>query len=554
MSMHRPPPYLPIRTLGIQTRIIGLVILIVACVLFLSSYLDSTLSEQAFEKDLRDQTISLAQELAAGLAVQQIIRAPEVLNKELQAATKLRKNLHSIEVFLAGVQGPALAASTLGPSQAVLKAEVWDGILEGRVLTVLERFQGTRLWKITAPITLQGNIVGAIQVRSSLATAERLAARERYQSLSIMTAASVFIIAGLGWYLQHYVSRPILTLVQTMAQAEAGDLGAAAQIARHDELGRLAASFNRMLRKIQQGYEDKVGLMSRIENFNRELQAEVERATHELAARHEELRQAHTQFFELQRQLNRTERLATAGQWAAMMAHDVSAPLNAISGHAQLLLQRSDLDAEAADHLKIIEGQIARAVEVLQTLLTAAAPAAPVLKPIDANQLVQGLLHLLSPVLARQQVVASVAFAADLPAIIGDATQLQQVLLNCLVNALDAMPTGGRLRVTTQREPLADRGQDDDDQQRWTTAVSHPPQGTGSDYVAIAIADTGVGIASGDLQRIFEPFFTTKTQGTGTGLGLSICKRIVKAHGGHIEVESRVGRGTTLRLMLPHCG
>src|SRR5262245_51532973 len=140
MSMHRPPPYLPIRALGIQTRIICLVILIVACVLFLSSYLDSTLSEQAFEKDLRDQTISLAQELAAGLAVQQIIRAPEVLNKEIQAATKLRKNLHSIEVFLAGVQGPALAASTPGPSQAVLKAEVWDGILEGRVLTALERF------------------------------------------------------------------------------------------------------------------------------------------------------------------------------------------------------------------------------------------------------------------------------------------------------------------------------------------------------------------------------------------------------------------------------
>jgi HAMP domain-containing protein len=105
-----------------------------------------------------------------------------------------------------------------------------------------------------------------------------------------MTVASMFIVAGLGWYLQHHVSRPIQTLVQNMAQAEAGDLAATAQIARHDELGRLAASFNRMLRKIQQGYEEKAGLMARIENFNRELQAEVERATHELAARHEELR------------------------------------------------------------------------------------------------------------------------------------------------------------------------------------------------------------------------------------------------------------------------
>jgi two-component system, NtrC family, sensor kinase len=549
MAMNQHPYHMQFRALGLQTKIICLVIFIVACVLFLSSYLDSKLSEQAFEKDIRDQTVSLAQELAAGIAVQQMIEAPDVLNKEIETIKRLRKNLQSLEVFLSSPQGPALAASTSRSSGAVLEPE-WNGISQGRVSISLERFQGTRVWRVAAPIRLRDEIVGAIRVRSSLETADRLAARERHQSLSIMTAASVFIVAGLGWYLQHHVSRPIQTLVQTMAQAEAGDLGAAAQIARQDELGRLAGSFNRMLRKIQQGYEDKVGLMARIENFNRELQAEVERATHELAVRHEELRQAHTQFFELQRQLNRTERLAMAGQWAAMMAHDVSAPLNAISGHAQLLLQRSNLDAEATDRLKIIEGQIARVVEVLQTLLTASAPAALMLKPIDTNQLVQGLLNLLAPVLSRKQVTASTVYAADLPAILGDAAQLQQVLLNCLVNALDAMPNGGILRIMTQQG--SDRSRSEvDDHDRSTMVVGHPPRSTGGDYVAIAISDTGVGIAAEDLRRIFEPFFTTKVQGTGTGLGLSICTRIVKAHGGYIEVKSRVGTGTTFRIMLP---
>jgi signal transduction histidine kinase len=290
--------------------------------------------------------------------------------------------------------------------------------------------------------------------------------------------------------------------------------------------------------------------MTRVENFNRELQAEVERATHELAARHEELRQAHTQFFELQRQLNRTERLAMAGQWAAMMAHDVSSPLNAISGHAQLLLQRSDLGAEVTDRLKIIEVQIARVVEVLQTLLTASAPAELTLKPIDPNQLVEGLLNLLAPILSRKQVTPSTAFAAGLPAIIGDAAQLQQVLLNCLVNALDAMPNGGSLRITTQRSTERYRSAVGD-QTRCTLVVGHSPERTGCDYIAIDISDTGVGIPAGDLQQIFEPFFTTKMHGTGTGLGLSICRRIVKAHGGFIEVESRVGTGTTFRIMLP---
>jgi two-component system, NtrC family, sensor kinase len=550
MTMNLQRRHMPIRALGLQSKIICLVILMVACVLFLSSYLDSKLSEQAFEKDLRDQSVNLAQELAAGIAVQQILGAPDVLNKEIETFQRLRRHLLGLEVFLSGPQGPVLAASTLGSSRSVPEPEVWDEIREGRVSTSMERFQKTRIWKVTAPIRLQQEIVGAIRVRSSLANAQRLAARERRQSFAIMTAASVFIIAGLGWYLQHHVSQPIQTLVQTMAQAEAGDLGAAVQIARHDELGRLAASFNRMLRKIHQGYEDKVKLMARIENFNRELQAEVERATHELAARHEELRQAHTQFFELQRQLNRTERLAMAGQWAAMMAHDVSSPLNAISGHAQLLLQRSDLDAEVTDRLKIIEVQIARVVEVLQTLLTASAPAELTLKPIDPNQLVQGLLNLLAPVLSRKQVTPSTVLAADLPAIIGDAAQLQQVLLNCLVNALDAMPNGGSLRITTQWGTERYRSEVDD-QTRCTIVVGQRPERTGCDYIAIAISDTGMGIATEDLQHIFEPFFTTKMRGTGTGLGLSICKRIVKAHGGHIEVESRVGTGTTLRIMLP---
>jgi signal transduction histidine kinase len=335
-----------------------------------------------------------------------------------------------------------------------------------------------------------------------------------------------------------------------MAQAEAGDLGAAAQTARHDELGRLAASFNRMLRKIQADYEDKVELMARIENFNLELQAEVERATHELAARHEELRQTHAQFFELQRQHRRTERLAMAGQLAAMLAHDVSVPLNAISGHAQLLLLRSDLDAEAIDRLKIIEAQIARVVEVLQTLLTTSAPAEPVFKAVEVNDLMQELLNLLAPVLSRQQVIVTTAFGADLPAIIGDASQLQQVLLNCLVNGLDAMPNGGILRLATQLDTYR-HGSEIGDPDRFATVVGHRSLSAGCDRIVICISDTGVGIAPEDLDRIFEPFFTTKAHGTGTGLGLSISKRIVEAHGGVIEVESRVGAGTTFRIVLP---
>jgi signal transduction histidine kinase len=538
------------RSLSLQTRIIGLVILIVALVLFLSSYLDSTLSERAFQKDLRDQTVRLAGELAMSIGVRRVIEAPDVLTKELEQFKATRKHLLSLDVFLLTPQGPVLTASTSGSSQMVPGPTVWSRVQQGRMATSLQGTHRPRAWEITAPIRVHGEIVGATRVRSSLENADRLAARERRQSLTIMTAASVLIVGGLGWYLQRHVSQPIHTLVQSMAQAESGDLSAEAKIARHDELGRLAASFNRMLRKIHEGYEEKVKLMARIENFNRELQAEVERATDELAARHEELRQAHAQFFEVQRHLNRTERLAMAGQLAAMMAHDISTPLNSISGHAQLLLQRSDLDAEAIDRLKIIEAQIARVVEVLQTLLTASAPSEPMFKPVDANQLVQGLLELIAPILPRKRVIVSTAFDRDLPAIVGDAAQLQQVVLNGLVNALDAMPNGGVLRLATQRatdlQP-AELGEP----HHLPAARGHQFLSTDGGWLVISISDTGMGIAPKDLHRIFEPFFTTKASGQGSGLGLSICRRIVEAHRGHIEVESRVGAGTTFRIFLP---
>lgn len=156
----------------------------------------------------------------------------------------------------------------------------------------------------------------------------------------------------------------------------------------------------------------------------------------------------------------------------------------------------------------------------------------------------QGLLDLMAPVLSRKDVAVSTTFDPDLPSVVGDPGQLQQVFLNLVANALDAMPDGGSLRVMTRRasgdQCLRDGGQ----------LGSRAVDGDAG-FVELCVADTGKGIPPQYVERIFEPFFTTKDIGKGTGLGLSICRRLVEAHGGMIQVAGRVGAGTSFSVVLP---
>jgi len=167
-----------------------------------------------------------------------------------------------------------------------------------------------------------------------------------------------------------------------------------------------------------------------------------------------------------------------------------------------------------------------------------------VLKPVEINQLMAGLLDLMAPVLSRKGVAVSTAFDPDIPSVVGDPGQLQQVFLNLVANALDAMPDGGSLRVMTRRVG-GDQSLSDGEQ-----LESRAVDGD-ADFFELRVADTGKGIPPQYVDRIFEPFFTTKDIGKGTGLGLSICRRLVEAHGGMIQVSSRVGAGTSFSVVLP---
>ncbi|HEV2435502.1 MAG TPA: ATP-binding protein [Verrucomicrobiae bacterium] len=244
-----------------------------------------------------------------------------------------------------------------------------------------------------------------------------------------------------------------------------------------------------------------------------------------------------------------SERVQALTLLAASVAHEIGNPLNALHIHLQLMereLKKAGREPRAEgreskaagpgpgsrsatpdlrrleQYLDVAKGEINRLDYIITQFLQAIRPVAPQLKPASLNEVVEKTLDLLQPELGNRGLNVKTKLARRLPAAPLDATQMQQVLVNLVKNAMQAMTRGGTLTLQT---------------------------GEGADGVWVSVADTGGGIPEEQINRIFEPFYTTKKR--GTGLGLMIVQRIVRAHGGRIELESHPGRGTTFRVWLP---
>jgi signal transduction histidine kinase len=224
----------------------------------------------------------------------------------------------------------------------------------------------------------------------------------------------------------------------------------------------------------------------------------------------------------------RAERLAALGTLAAGLAHELNNPIGIISSRIELMLldaAATGLPESLAEDLRVIHRHAQRVARIAQGLLSFARNAPMQRGPVDLNQLIRDTVMLAERQFTRDGVAVDVALAGALPAIEGDPTALQQVILNLVINARDAIDGPGTVRIETA-----------------------PLDGPGAG-VRLAVSDTGRGIAREDLPRIFDPFFTTKAR--GSGLGLSITHGIVREHGGAIDVESQPGRGTRFVITLP---
>ncbi len=269
----------------------------------------------------------------------------------------------------------------------------------------------------------------------------------------------------------------------------------------------------------------------------------------------------------LETQLIQSDRLAALGQLAAGVAHEINTPLTLISGYTEILAGAIGADSPGASYLKTIAEEADRIAEIVRSLLSFARPGTTPSGKCRVNEAVERTLKIFGGQMAHKGVEVRLDLDRTDPEAAIDAGELQQVLLNMVLNAIQAMPDGGLLAISTRvcERPAADnfgtvtQGAGRNGRaivvgggQRGASAGGAASPGAGR-AVEIVITDTGCGIPEENLSRIFDPFFTTKEMGKGTGLGLSVSFGIVEKHGGSIKVESEVGKGTTFTITLPSC-
>ncbi|WP_437912824.1 ATP-binding protein [Sorangium sp. So ce302] len=358
-----------------------------------------------------------------------------------------------------------------------------------------------------APVGVEPERVGAIEISESLEE------EEAYVQASVVnTVATIITLAALSGLLamtfgQVLVGRPTRRLVDKARRIGEGDLGGPLLLPQRDELGRIAHEINAMCEHLAEARE---------------------RAGRETTARIAALEQ-----------LRHADRLTTVGKLASGLAHELGTPLNVVGGRAKMIA-RGLPQEEAAESARIIAEQADRMTKIIRQLLDFARRRVAQKAPADLAHIARQTLALLEPLARKRSVTLRLDEASGGAARAEvDSGQMQQVLTNLIMNGMQSMKRGGELTVRVEHArvcPPADHG------------------GAEGEHVAVRVTDGGEGVAPENILRIFEPFFTTKDVGEGTGLGLSVSYGIVREHGGWIDVESELGKGSTFTVYLPPSG
>jgi two-component system NtrC family sensor kinase len=378
-----------------------------------------------------------------------------------------------------------------------------------RVLAVVTPFQNEPGCAACHAHPATKNVLGVLDVGFSLGEVDRDLTAFRSANLAVTAALALLLVAFLWMFVRRQVLRPVEALLDGTRHVARDELETEIRVGTRGELGLLAASFNDMIRSLRR-VEDELRVVTG------SLEVKVEERTGELRAALDTL--------------VRTEKLSSLGKLSASIAHEINNPLAGILTFAKLMIRTLELgpvgEAERktlVKQLALVQRESERCSAIVRNLLDFARERPLQLKDVNLNAVVEEVVTLV----ANQTAIQGVELLKDLaplPPVEADFGQMRQAFVNIVVNAIEAMPKGGRITVTSRPLPA-------------------------DDMVEVAIEDNGPGIPPEVQRRVFDPFFTTKEK--GTGLGLSVVYGIVERHKGRVSVESEQGKGTRFVICLP---
>jgi two-component system NtrC family sensor kinase len=360
-------------------------------------------------------------------------------------------------------------------------------------------------------------VLGVLDLEFSTAELET-ALREGRKQMSAFSILAILGISGVAGLLTWRVAvRPLQDLLDGIRRLGRGELSHRLPTAHPAEIGELAVSFNEMSRRLEMAQRE-------LETWNQSLEERIREKTRELERTRD--------------QMVFTEKMASLGKLAAIMAHEINNPLAGVLVYSRLLRRRlAGLSAEGGgeaaermqqfdEKLALIESETARCGDIVRNLLLFSRRREMAREPADVNGLVDRAVKLIRHQADLGQVAIELDLDRDLKPVVCDPSEIEQAVLALLMNAIEAMPDGGRLQVRTGPCASGERAE-------------------------ISITDSGPGIPEELQSRVFEPFFSTKSHGRSTGLGLAVVYGIAQRHGGNITLSSTPGQGATFRLAVP---
>ena len=353
-------------------------------------------------------------------------------------------------------------------------------------------------------------VLGVMDVQLSLGPVDDYIAQTEKQMAVGLAATVLALLLLAGWMVWRWVLSPVRRLTHATRLLATGELDTRVEIGTKDELGDLGRTWNSMAAELGRAHAE-------LEDWSHTLERKVVEKTEELEAAH--------------KRMLVVEKMASLGKLAAIVAHEINNPLAGIGTYARLLRKKASRNENGTDEetdriLKMVEDEASRCGKIVRNLLLFSRTPGARLAEQPMRPLLERCIMLVQHQADLQEVEVELDSPPYLPNVVCDASQIQQVILVLAMNAIEAMPKGGALRVHAHFPP---------DQAE----------------LVISVADTGCGIEADQLEHVFEPFYTTKEQGKGVGLGLAVAYGIIQRHHGRIEVESKVGQGTIFSVHLP---